>query len=152
MRPLVLFTCLFAATSAHAITYVGNPDLGFTIQDTEGDLTSGSVDLDFIEVEDCYGNWASLNIDATIDPVTNGWDSPTTLPLMEYCEAKIHWGSTLTLYGSNADGPFEVTVDHADTHIVFDATYIAPKKLYPYSVKAGTPVGTPQVHLVVAVP
>lgn len=137
---------LLALPSAHAVIYVGNPDLTITVDRPQHDLTGGSVVLDKVRTHGCLGGTTDYTVDEAIDPV-DGW----TLGISDgnYCGVTLYWTSAMTLEGVNSSGAFELSYTRSSTYVAL-ATPIPPVGLSPIQVVSGSPgIGLPELQLII---
>ena len=124
---------LSLALPAHALIYLGNPQLGFRVDRPADDYVDGSVVLDKIRVHHCAGGYTDVQVDETIDPVAV---IRVAIPAGNHCSITWYWASDL-----DVDGPaFTVRYAGATTTVTLAAD-IPPVALSPYSVVSGSMSG-----------
>lgn len=135
-----------ATPDANAVIYVGNPDLTITVDRSQHDLDSGSVQLDKVRMHACSGTTTDYTVSSTIDPVYG-----YTLGISggNYCGVTFFWSSSMLLDGTNNNGAFEFSYSRSTTYVAL-ATPIPPVGLSPITVVYGSPgLGLPELQVAI---
>ena len=112
-----------AEPSAHAVIYIGNPNLGFHVDRQQHDYVSGSVDLDTVRVHHCGGGYTDYPVGQTIDPV-DGFD--VAIAAGNHCSVTLFWGSVMVV-----DGPsYSLEYDEASTAVTLASPIAAVSGLF----------------------
>lgn len=120
-RCIISIFCLALAglaisPSAHAVIYIGNPHVTFTIDRAEGDLDEAEVTIEKVRIHGCNGaGYTDYAVDETVD-LYQGWGMD--FPTGNYCAMKLFLDSDLLVDGvdSNANS-FTIAFDGALIHI-----------------------------------
>jgi hypothetical protein len=120
--PLQLLALLaLSSTSqlAWAITYAGNPTLHVTLDDTQGYVTSSSVELMGVRVYRCSGQgYTDYPVGDLVDLTGAGWS--IRIDEGDLCGARLYWDTTLSMYGTDPySNPLELAYDEPYTDIYF---------------------------------
>jgi hypothetical protein len=132
-KPLLVAVWPLLSMDAHAIYYIGNPNLGFKVDRPAHDYVGGSVGLTKVRVHHCGGGYTDYSVGQTIDPV-DGYDIP--IASGDYCELTFYWSSVMDITGPS----YTVRYSESTTSVTLDAP-IDPVALMPYSVVSGSMSG-----------
>jgi hypothetical protein len=134
MRHVLLLSLgLLLAANAHAIVYMGNPEVGFRVDRPQGDYVDGSVTLDKLVVHHCGGGSTTYEVDATVDPVAG---HHVAIDAGKHCGLTFYWASVIEV-----NGPSYVVEHDAATTSVTLSEDIAPVLLSPCDVTSGSMSG-----------
>ena len=137
---LALLSNLPATTSA--IVHGGNPNLHIHVDQAQGYLTQGSVDLDHVRVAYCGGGFSDYTVADSIDPVA-GFD--LTISGGDLCSVELFWDSEMMLDGVGPQGAFSLSFDQTSTWIALPAQ---PQALTPWTPETGiVHGGNPNIYL-----
>jgi hypothetical protein len=142
VRILSLLAVVAGLSTAHAITYGGNPVFKTGVIDAS--LTSGTVVLEAVTLTACDGSDWTMEVDEAIDPVV-GWEH--SMPAGKFCSVTLHRGSDMTLHGSNSHGTLELEYTEASTTVPFDQYDPSPVDLTPITEVTGKMLTTPQLDV-----
>lgn len=128
------------ATPSQASVFLGNPKLGFHLERPQGDLITGTVVVDRVEVEHCDGTVDTYVLDEIVDPVTG---HTVTISGGDLCNATWFWSSDFLVEGDGSQGTFEVLSDEPSTTVdLEDLNAVA----LPWQALTGNP-GSPSPKL-----